>query len=137
MSDVNGGVISAGVAGTATTERRRAGAAAAAAARGPRGGRDGVGGRGGRFAGAGRGRGVVRGTKKDDVVGVGGGGGGEDGKWGRASGVVGRAAIEDGRRAAYNAAINVCGRAGRWDRAVGLLEVREGGREGQTKGGGG
>ena len=59
-----------------------------------------------------------------------GGGGGESGKggvdvrWTRAGGVAGRAAITDGRRAAYNAAINVCGRAGRWDRALGLLEVR-------------
>lgn len=31
--------------------------------------------------------------------------------------------VLDTRRAAYNAAINVCGRAGRWDRALGLLEV--------------
>lgn len=49
--------------------------------------------------------------------------GGVGGTWSRAGGVAGRAAIEDGRRAAYNAAINVCGRAGRWDRALGLLEV--------------
>lgn len=31
--------------------------------------------------------------------------------------------IEEGRRTAFNAAINVCGKAGRWDRALALLFV--------------
>ena len=45
------------------------------------------------------------------------------GAWGKGAGVSGRIVIADGQRAAYNAAINVCGRAGRWDRALCLLEV--------------
>lgn len=98
VSDVNGG---------GTVAARKEGFPGATA-------RDG----GGKPAGGTGGGGVVR----EEKIIVGGRGRG-DGKWGRASGVAGRAAIEDGRRAAHNAAINVCGRAGRWDRALGLLEV--------------
>lgn len=55
-----------------------------------------------------------------------GGFGDERGGWERVGGGADEKKskeILDARRAAYNAAINVCGRAGRWDRALDLLEV--------------